>query len=304
MRKYISCLVVCLGIIGMGTACRAQEAESGLPEKTALVKGKHVCVELMPSHFEKNPVQKKMLGALDKCYLAMRDLTGYIPDDGKMLLYREIPKAGFYGGVMGAGKEVMMNTLYIDDAIKMFGEGNVAFGWVHEMGHYFDILGKWYYWNGATVEWQGNWKLTYAIEAVPLKIKWSPNKNIVFQPKGDGEVVSGRQFNDSYFLFYGDRYLSDPTKKWDAMASDDFHSFFLRIVRAYGWEPFKRWYRTYDRFEKLGLKEPDSAEGKVNLICAILSKECGADLIPAFQIWRMPVTAEAVKAAKANYPVD
>ena len=171
MRKYVSRLVLCLGIIGIGSASLAQEAESGLPEKTVLVKGKHVNIELIPSHFQKNPVEKKMLRALDKCYSAMRDLTGYTPDDGKPVLYREIPKAGFYGGVMGAGKEVMMNTTYIDDAIKMFGDGQVAFGWAHEMGHYFDILGKWYFWDGATCEWQGNWKLSYAIETVPLKIK-------------------------------------------------------------------------------------------------------------------------------------
>ena len=42
-------------------------------------------------------------------------------------------------------------------------------------------------------------------------------------------------------------------------------------------------------------------EEKIQLFCAVLSQHTGADLVPAFRLWRLPVTAENVAAIRAKY---
>jgi hypothetical protein len=168
-------------------------------------------------------------------------------------------------------------------------------------------IGNWYIWNTATAEMQANWKLVYAYETInnkDFKVKWGKNKSTAYQPGDKWSVLDSRQFTDSYFLFFGDNYLADPTRTWESMSGDEFHSFLQRLVRVYGWEPFKAWYRTYSRFQKLGLKEPKTAEEKLQLMAAILSYEIGVDLVPVFQRWRMPVTNEDVDAMMKKYPID
>jgi len=152
----------------------------------------------------------------------------------------------------------------------------MPFGWIHEMGHDFDDgLGEWYIWNGESCEWQANWKLNYAYETIPdqsFKAKWQPNEKSPYPPRGDkGELVSGYQLMQSYFLFFGDGYLGDHDRTWDTMLSDDVHAFFLRLVRSYGWEPFKQWYRTTARLDELGYDPPKSPDEKINLIAATTS---------------------------------
>jgi hypothetical protein len=284
---------------------RLEVPEAQLPEKTKLIKGKHVGVDLMPSHLKTFRGQRKMTRLLDQVYSAMHELTGYTPNDGKMLEIKESPAHPYWAYVEGSGLPIIMNTMYVDSVLKMIDENKMPFGWLHEMGHYFDIRGKWYFWGAASVEWQANWKLCYAYETIPdrsFKAVFSPNKNLAYWPEHE-VVLDARQWVDAYFLFTGDPYLADPARKWDTLSSDELHSFFQRLVRVYGWEPFKRWYRTYDRFEKLGLTEPKTPEGTIQLIAAILCKETDSDLVPVFQRWRMPVTREDIEAMNGKYPI-
>jgi hypothetical protein len=285
---------------------RIEIPQAFLPEKTVLYKGKHVGLELMPSHLKRFPVDKKMVEVLDMVYEAMHDLTGYTPDGGKMLLIQESPAHPYWAYVEGAGKPIIMSTLCVDEVLTQIHENKMPWGWSHEMGHYFDILGHWYFWGPSSVEWQANWKLSYAYETIPdrtYKADFNPDDGLAYSPLHT-RTMDAAKWIDAVFLFRGDPYLGDPTRKWDSMTSDEFHSFFLRLVRIYGWEPFKRWYRTYDRFEKAGLKPPTTAEGTIQLIAAILSKETDTDLVPAFQRWRMPVTKADVEAMRKKYPID
>ncbi len=277
--------------------------EAKLPGPTKLIKGKKVGLELMTSKLDNFHSQKKITRWLDQCYNAMYDLTGQKPDNGKLIVIKESPAHPWWAY---AGNPIIMNTNYVANTLKEIDDGLMPFGWVHEIGHDFDVLGKWYIWNGPSAEWQANWKLVYAYEAISdrdFKAKWGQNKDAGYQPAAKEVFINGKQFVDSFFLFFGDPYLSNPTRTWDTMSSDEMHSFFQRLVRVYGWEPFKGWYRTYDRFEKLGLKEPDTPEGKIQLIAAILSNQTGVDLVPVFQRWRMPVTEDDVKAMMEKYPV-
>ncbi|HOM70756.1 MAG TPA: M60 family metallopeptidase [Armatimonadota bacterium] len=283
---------------------RVEVPEATLPEPTKLLKGKYIGLEIMQSRLAVFKEQDRLVQCLDHCYEAMHELTGYSPYNGAFITIKEAPAHPWYAY---AGNPIIMNTKHMENTLKEVDNGVLPFGWIHEVGHDFDdVYGKWYMWDGPSCEWQANWKLTYAYETIPDRdylAKWSKNKNAGYQPASKDVLVDAKQFIDSFFLFFGDPYLSDPTRKWDTMSSDEIHSFFLRLVRVYGWEPFKAWYRTYARFEKLGLKEPETPEGKIQLIAAILSEETGVDLVPVFQRWRMPVTEQDVQAMKAKYPI-
>ena len=284
---------------------RLEVPEARLPEDTQLFCGRHVGLEMMPSHISKLSGKDAVMQWLDRVYDAMHELTGYTPIDGNLVIIKECPEHPWFAYVDGAGLPIFMNTKRIDSVFDDIERGIAPSGWVHEIGHFFDVCGKWYFWGSASVEWQANWKLCYAYETIPdrsFKAVFSPNKNLAYWPEHE-VVLDARQWVDAYFLFTGDPYLADPARKWDTLSSDELHSFFQRLVRVYGWEPFKRWYRTYDRFEKLGLTEPKTPEGTIQLIAAILCKETDSDLVPVFQRWRMPVTREDVEAMNNKYPI-
>ena len=312
---------------------RVEVPEATLPEKLVTTQGEYVGFAIMESHNEGLVAKDRLLRWLDDSYRAMWDLTGHRPYDGETIIIQESPPHPWYAY---AGNPIVMDTTYMANLVEEVNAGIMPFGWIHEMGHDFgDGLGEWYIWNGESREWQANWKLNYAYETMPdqdFKSKWSRNPRAPYQPRGEkSELVSGYQLMQSYFLFFGDGYLGDHDRTWDTMLSDDLHAFFLRLVRSYGWEPFKQWYRTYVRLDELGYDPPRRPEEKINLIAAILQhhvdnewytahlrrKETRSDppstpedkkivivdILPAFERWRMPVTAEKVAGMYTRYPI-
>jgi hypothetical protein len=167
------------------------------------------------------------------------------------------------------------------------------------------VLGDWYIWSGPAAEWQANFKLAYAFETIAdqsFRIKWNyapgypcPEKKV---------VMRGTELVEKFFLLFGDQYLADPKRTWDTLSSDEMHTFFQRIQRIYGWEPFRQWYRTYRTLEAKGMKKPETPEDKINLVAAILCKQTKADLVPVFVRWRFPVTQERVKAISEKYQLS
>ncbi len=122
----------------------------------------------------------------------------------------------------------------------------------------------------------------------------------------NAEPLRGRDFVDAFFGTWADAYLADPNRTWDSMASDEIHCFMQRLVRVYGWTPFKATYRTYAQLDKAahqkrGPEKPTAPEEKIRLLCAVLSQHTGADLVPAFRMWRFPVTSENVAAVREKY---
>lgn len=284
-------------------AFRIPVPEAKLPEPLKEVDGKTVGMALMQSRYRTFHHLDRTLRWLDQCYAAMIDLTGEKPFNGKRMIYKEAPAHPWWAY---AGQEMVLNTDYVGSTLKDFDDGLIAFGWVHEVGHNFDDqLGKWYIWSGPAAEWQANFKLCYALETIPdqsFRIRWT------FQAPGypapDANIrLTGDQLVERFFLMFGDQYLGDPSRKWDTLSSDEMHTFFQRIQRVYGWDVFKRWYRTYRRLENAGMKPPETAEDKISLIAAILSTETKCDLTPTFQRWRFPVTPESVHKMKEHYHI-
>ncbi len=272
-----------------------------LPEKLELRKGKTLGLELMESRWKTWKSADKALRWLDESYQAMIELTGYTPFDGKLMVIQEAPEHPYWAY---AGNPVVMNTKFVPKQLEDIDNGLMPFGWVHEVGHNFDVYGDWYIWNGPCAEFQANFKLAYAFETIPdqtFRVAWGGFGTKSYLAPTKDATRTGKEFVDAFFLLHGDPYLADPKRTWDSMSSDEIHSFFQRLQIAYGWEPFKAWYRTYQRLAKAGMKPPESADDKINLVAAILSTETRVDLVPVFQRWRMPVRAEKVAELRSRY---
>jgi hypothetical protein len=271
-----------------------------LPEPLEIRHGDHVGFALQKSRWANNEAPDTLLPLMDTAYERDTELTGVTPYDGKVIILQESPPNPYWAY---AGNPVILNGDYVAKTLKDAKEGKLPFGWMHEMGHDFDVYGDWYIWNGACAEFQANFKLSYVVEQ-PIKgfrMVWDGYSHAAYPVQGGKTDSDGYKFVDSFLLFFGDPYLADSTRKWDSLSSDETQSFFQRFVRVYGWDPFKRWYRDYAKLASQGLKPPQSPEAKISLCCGLLSNETGVDLLPIFKRWRFPVTAESVKTAMTTY---
>ena len=277
--------------------------EATLAEPLKKVKGQYVTLNLMESRYDGIDNIDTIITGMDAVYQAMADLTGHRPYDAANVEYKECPRNFAWAY---AGNPIVLNTSYVKESIDEYNSGLINFGWTHELGHDFDdSIGHWYIVTGEWAEFQANIKLSYAWETVAdgtgdfLVRLWEQGGSRTKLPK-----VTGRQFNDSYFLTFGMGYLADSDRSWESLKSDELHSFHSLLVRRYGWDILKQTYRTYVAFNEKGLKPPKDKAEKVNLMCAVMSKAVGKDLSAVYQQWRMPVTAEGIKAAKEKYPVE
>jgi hypothetical protein len=271
-----------------------------LPQPLEIRHATHVGFALQKSRWAKGEAPETLLPLMDTAYERDAELTGVTPYDGKVIILQESPPNPYWAY---AGNPVILNGDYVEKTLAEVTEGKLPFGWMHEMGHDFDVYGDWYIWNGPCAEFQANFKLSYVVEQ-PIKgfrMVWDGYGHAAYPVVGGKTDSDGYRFVDSFFLFFGDPYLADSSRKWDSLTSDETQSFFQRLVRVYGWEPFKKWYRDYAGLASQGFKPPTSPEAKISLCCGLLSKDIGVDLLPIFQRWRFPVTKESVNAVMTSY---
>ncbi len=76
--------------------------------------------------------------------------------------------------------------------------------------------------------------------------------------------------------------------------------FFARIQRAFGWEPFRRFFAAGEALA--AGKRPEGEEAERDAWLVGLSRECGRDLGPFFERWGIPVSAGPREAAQAAGP--
>jgi hypothetical protein len=208
-----------------------------------------------------------------------------------LLVLRESPPHPYFAY---AGNPVVLNTRYVAETLQAIEANRMPFGWIHEIGHTFDVLGPWRNWNAAAAEWQANFKLAYVFEHLPDQswtIDWRAFHNPSFPHPHGNTVIHAQQFVDALWAFNGDSYLADEQRSWETLSSDELHSCFQRVQRIYGWEPWKRWYRAYAYLADRGFTPPATAEGKIQLCAAILEQVIKADLVPTWTRWRLPVSA-------------
>jgi hypothetical protein len=270
-----------------------------LPEPHRLVKGKNVGLELMVSRFDNLSNLSEAMDFLDSVYESMAELVGQRPREGQLMVIREVPE--FFAWAM-AGFPILLNTTKVHETVRAFDKGRVPFGWVHEMGHNFEY-GYWYMYNGPACEFQANLKLAYAVEHLfagasgfAVLHPWSP------EDRRQG-YTNGRQWVDEHFLSVADVYLVDPARDWLSLSSDELLSLHLRLVRQYGWEPYRRMYRTYRELERVGLQKPqvNDPHEMTLLQMAILDRCLDADTTSICEMWKIPFSRRDIEAAGTTY---
>lgn len=279
--------------MALGLAAPASLANTPSPEATETLKGRHVSVRFRPDDWKLLQDRKEFSGFLDQVYLTMVELTGHQPP----MELRGYPKLGAWGtaGIDG----VNIDWTCVPGVLTDFNSGKIEFGLVHEMGHVFDArnFARWYITPACGGETFANIKLSYALERLLLK---ESRYRIEFGPGGR---QTGHDFNDNFYLNSGKGYLAANTP-WEKMGVDDLHSFHMRLIRQYGWDVYKKWFRAYYKIEeqKDGRAPPSTNDPvRINLVCALLSMFAGENLVPQFQEWRMPVTDKSVLEVATRY---
>jgi len=198
----------------------------------------------------------------------------------------------------------------MDKFVEAVNKQHMVFGWMHELGHDFDHAddgrhGKWYMWSYGASEAQANIKVVYTYEAMPdqdWKALLPQRESSAYMATVHDLPLDGKDCMDKQFIFNLDPYLADPTIPWTVRFCQ--HVFLQRIACVYGWDPVKKWYRTYKILADEGYERPETPEEKVKLMAAILCETTGVDLVPLFQLWKAPVTQADVDAMKEKYPIE
>ena len=280
-------------LLAPALALVAHAAPAPAPLKTETLKGQHVSARFRPDDWKILNDPKEFIGFLDRVYETMAELTANHPP----MDLRGYANLGAWGtaGIDGINIDWTCVPPFMHD----FNTGKIEFGFVHEMGHVFDArdFPRWYITPGCGGETFANIKLSYALERLLLR---DNRYRIEFGPGG---LQTGYDFNNSFYLNAGGKYLASDTP-WDKMGVDELHSFHLTLVRKYGWDVYKKWFRAYPIIEaqKDGRAPPGVSDPvRINLICALLSMFSGENLVTDFQQWRFPVTDKSVMEVARRY---
>ena len=202
-----------------------------------------------------------------------------------------------------AGFPILLNTTHVRNSVEAFDRGVVCFGWLHEMGHNFEY-GYWYMYNSPACEFHANFKLVYAVEHLINGnsngfhlLEWEKN------PDPERKYDNGRLWVDSKFNPDACLYLSDTSREWESMGSNDLLVFYLALVRKHGWDPFKRMYRTYRSLSFATDERPvlNSSNEMFSLQMAILSYLIDDDIRAHCADWRIPLSEDTVQSLSARF---
>ena len=267
------------------------------------VMGNNIILELTEESLDGLRNLPAIISFLDRAYDTMAEFIGMRPRNAQAMALREAPELGAWAV---SGFPILLNTKFVRGAVTAFDRGEVCFGWLHEMGHNFEY-GYWYMYNSPACEFHANWKVAYAVEHLFPGV----DPFYVFRPwkkdaPPDMSFASGGEWNDHRSLRFGDLYLANTRRDWLSLQCDELTAFHLRVVRLYGWEPYRRMYRTYRALEAAGMPRPtvDNAIEMIKLQFVILGFHLGVDIIPICQLWRIPLTSKNVADIMATYKIE
>ena len=116
-----------------------------------------------------------------------------------------------------------------------------------------------------------------------------------------GSQRVGHDCSDSFFLCFGDSYLADSERTYDTLNSDEIQAFFQKIVKVYGWDVMKKWYRLFVELNEKGVPKIEKEEDRLPVALAALNVATGQNLIKYYQLWRFPVTEEQLAEIAKKY---
>ena len=267
------------------------------------VTGTYMVISLQKKNWTNEPWEKELLDWMDETYAAMTDLVGRRPFDGALSRIEETPNSFAWAY---AGNPIVLTGDFVPSTLQDFKKGLLSFGWTHEMGHNFDDkIGEYYIWNAACAEFHANLKVCYAFEHMECakKLGLEP-KFTKYYPLDKTKRIAPNKLSDTFFLCFGDEYLADQKRTWDTLNSDEINAFFQRIIKVYGWDVIKRWYRLFVDLDKKGFPIIEKEEDRMPVALAALNKACGHNLIKTYQLWRFPVTEEQLLTISKKYGWD
>ncbi len=201
----------------------------------ASIEGKHVIVRLRAKKWLWLSKPGEWVRQLDRAYEAYAELVGAVPFGGKKAVIVEVED--YPHGLAVAGRPILWHGRAIDrPTFRRIEAGDWQFGMLHELGHIFDLDGRWV-WHG---EFFANFKMVYVLDACRAKVwhwgKWYDHA------RSEGPRIDDFYRNRAAEM--GQEKAIDP-KDWPDGATDPDTYHFCALKQIIGWEPFKKTFRAF-----------------------------------------------------------
>jgi hypothetical protein len=274
--------------------------------KIETARGRHVAVALRASRVPGWKSRAKVLDFLDRAYEAMADLTGYRPHNGAVIVLHE--RDGRFFGSRGSAT-AWLPAGDIAESLARWDRGEADAAWLEALGAVFDrAAGPWYAGSANRASAFARLKAAYVLQTVTEpSFRWggpAPGFGRRAYPAPEGrrkDVALGQKQATDAWLLQGDPYLGDPKRLWSTMRGEEWLSFHLRVARMYGWETYRKAFGTWRALAAGDAEPPRALEDLLALTAAVLSRHTGADLVPLYRGWRLPVTPESAAAMEERY---
>lgn len=208
----------------------------------------------------------RWMANLDRIYEAYRDLLGGTPYGGRKIMILNTP--GIEPGYWAlAGNPILWNSgVKVAEVIERTGNlDDWGFGILHEIGHDFsasnmlgDGMGAWN-WNDEIF---ANFRMSYAIEACQGAVS---QRNVMYR---------GAEIIDYYRIFYDETIGSGIAKN----NGDALHYTFLRVKDKYGWDVYKKAFRSLYAVKNADLPKMRSPYEKLMYFLSHVSAAAGEDV--------------------------
>jgi hypothetical protein len=204
----------------------------------------------------------RWLQHLDAAYEAYIALVGEIPHGGepqRVLSVRQYP-----GGWAVAGNPIRWMQEYIGSEIsRVHNEDDWSFGILHELGHTFDLDGRWVF----QAEFSANFKLYFVVTTLNGRVRFA------------GTLYEGIALRDPYEQIHQEAVATN-SYDWNAMTFR-----FILLAEQLGWDAFKKTYRAFSALDPADV--PTTPSEKLEAFLDELSTQSGTDveeLIPAEEL--------------------
>lgn len=201
----------------------------------ASIEGRHVIVRLRAKKWLWLSDPAGWVKKLDRACEAYADLVGSVPFGGKKAVIIEVED--YPHGLAVAGRPILWHGRAVDrPTFRRIEAGDWQFGMLHELGHIFDLDGRWA-WHG---EFFANFKMVYVLDACRAKVwHWG---NWYDHSRREGPRID--DFYHAVAKQMGQEKAID-SKDWPDGATDPDTYHFCALKQIIGWEPFKKTFRAF-----------------------------------------------------------
>lgn len=196
--------------------------------------GRNIIVDLDDSYLSGNITPEnfsRWISHLDDAYDVYYDLVGTKPVNGSKITIKASNQNYGWAWVYGTNTDptIYWNKDCISAELQLINKnGTWSFGILHEIGHLFDLDGKWNF----DAEFWANTKMVYVLETLNGKV-WMNNR-----------MYSGAEIAQYYYDGAGSgAYINTLGKSDPTYSNDGLTYMFIQIKNQIGWNAFKSTFR-------------------------------------------------------------